>query len=527
MDFSFFTTNNKSGYKTNENWLKKNEPELYTKIIDHNTTTQSDLTFKEKIYFYFHNITERPKCVKCSKEVKFRNRFDKPYGDFCSLTCANDSKEELINRQKETFNKKYGIDFYPQHKEFIKKQKQTKLIKYGDENFNNSEKIKLTKELLYGDNKYNNIEKQKQTCITKYNVNNYAKSSHYQKKLTEDYIRLYPNVEFIEINKNSIVTKCSECGNTSEMTKQLLYERNKRNHNHCLTCNPIGFKQRSSYENEICTFLDTINVKYQQSYKIPNTKLEIDIYIPEYNIGIEFNGLYWHNELFKDKNYHINKTTLTNSHGIKLIHIFEDEWIYKSDIVKSIIKNRLNVGESRIYARNCTIKEVTTQMAKKFLEGNHIQGNVNSKIKIGLFHNDELVSIMTFSKGRVIMGGKKDEWELNRFCNKLNTTVVGSASKLLNYFIKNHKPNKIISYSDIRLFDGKLYEKLNFNKISTSKPNYWYIIGDLRYYRFSFNKKKLIKDGYDPNKTEEQIMFDRKIYRIYDCGNVRWELTFS
>jgi len=166
-------------------------------------------------------------------------------------------------------------------------------------------------------------------------------------------------------------------------------------------------------------------------------------------------------------------------------------------------------------------------MAKKFLEDNHIQGNVNSKIKIGLFHNDELVSIMTFSKGRVIMGGKKDEWELNRFCNKLNTTVVGSASKLLNYFIKNHKPNKIISYSDIRLFDGKLYEKLNFNKISTSKPNYWYIIGDLRYYRFSFNKKKLIKDGYDPNKTEEQIMFDRKIYRIYDCGNVRWELTFN
>ena len=148
MDFSFFTTNNKSGYKTNENWLKKNEPELYTKIIDHNTTTQSDLTFKEKIYFYFHNITERPKCIKCSKEVKFRNRFDKPYGDFCSLTCANDSKEELIKRQKETFNKKYGIDFYPQHKEFIKKQKQTKLIKYGDENFNNSEKIKLTKELL-------------------------------------------------------------------------------------------------------------------------------------------------------------------------------------------------------------------------------------------------------------------------------------------------------------------------------------------------------------------------------------------
>jgi hypothetical protein len=96
-----------------------------------------------------------------------------------------------------------------------------------------------------------------------------------------------------------------------------------------------------------------------------------------------------------------------------------------------------------------------------------------------------------------------------------------------NIFASLYKPIKLVSYSDIRLFSGKLYEKLKFKLISQSKPNYWYIIGDKRHYRFNFKKSNLVRDGYDPNKTEKQIMFDRKIYRIYDCGNLRWELTID
>jgi hypothetical protein len=130
---------------------------------------------------------------------------------------------------------------------------------------------------------------------------------------------------------------------------------------------------------------------------------------------------------------------------------------------------------------------------------------------------------MTFSKGRVIMGGDNNEWELTRFTNKINYSVVGGASKLFNFFIKNFKPLKVVSYSDIRLFGGNLYNKLGFKKISQSKPNYWYVINDKRYYRFNYRKGILIKQGYDKNKTEKEIMFDRGIYRIYDCGNIRWE----
>lgn len=159
MDFSFFTTDNKSGYKTKESWLKKNKPNLYNEIVKYASNTGIVMSFKEKIWFYYHQLTERPKCLTCDNEIKFRNRFDKPYGDFCSLKCANSNKEELLNRQKEKFQEKYGVDFYPQHKDFIVKQKRTKKNRYGDENYNNVEKSKLTKKRKYGDEIYNNIEK--------------------------------------------------------------------------------------------------------------------------------------------------------------------------------------------------------------------------------------------------------------------------------------------------------------------------------------------------------------------------------
>ena len=93
----------------------------------------------------------------------------------------------------------------------------------------------------------------------------------------------------------------------------------------------------------------------------------------------------------------------------------------------------------------------------------------------------------------------------------------------MGFSVELYKPNKIISYSDIRIFDGKIYENNNFKKISYSKPNYWYVINGLRHYRFNFRKSQLTKEGYDNNLTERQIMFNRKIYRIYDCGNIRWE----
>lgn len=526
MEFSFFVTDNLSGYKTNEKWLKKNHPELYQNIIDYSSNINFDLNFKEKIWFYYNKLTDRPRCKTCGSQIKFRNRFDKPYGEFCSLPCINNNKKEMVSRQKKTFNEKYGVDFYPKHKDFVTKQKNTKKIKYGDENYTNISKQKETKLDRYGDMYYNNLDKYKITCVSKYGIDNYSKSNNYQNQINEKFKNLYPDIKILNVNKKNLLIQCDICQSDYEITKQLLYERYNRKYTICTNCNPIGNSSRSGYEVELSDILNNLNVSHETS-KRDIIKKELDIYIPKHDIAIEINGLYWHNELFVDENYHLNKTIDCKGKGISLLHIFEDEWLFKRDIVLSVIKNRLGLTDRTLYARKCIIKEIDSKTSNQFLEKNHIQGSVNSKVRLGLYHNDELVSVMSFSKGRVIMGGKKDEWELNRFANVINTNVIGGADKLLKYFLRNYNPTKLVSYSDIRLFDGKMYEKIGFKRISQSKPNYWYVIQDLRYHRFNFTKSNLIKEGYNKNQSEKEIMFNRKIYRIYDCGNIRWEYTVN
>jgi len=254
-------------------------------------------------------------------------------------------------------------------------------------------------------------------------------------------------------------------------------------------------------------------------------KFELDIFIPSKNIGIDLNKLYWNSELNgKDKNYHLNKTKFFEERGIQVIHIFEDEWIEKQEIVKSIILSKLGLIENKIFARKTEIKEITSKESKLFLFNNHIQGEVNSKVNLGLFYNDELVSLMTFSKPRF---NKHYDWEMVRFCNKINTNVIGGAGKLLVYFRKNYS-GSIISYADRRFSQGKIYETLEFKGKKQSAPDYFYFKnGYNRYSRVQFQKHKL-KDKleiFDPNLTEWQNMQLNGYDRIWDCGNLVFELN--
>ncbi len=289
----------------------------------------------------------------------------------------------------------------------------------------------------------------------------------------------------------------------------------------CINCSTSV----SSQETEINKFLIDSGIKTIQSSMSIIKPHQLDIFIPSHNIAIEFNGLYWHNELKLPNDYHLNKTELCKKEGIRLIHIFEDEWLNKKDIVKSRLKNILGLTTNKIYGRKCNIKEVSVKDSKEFLNSNHLQGSTNSNVRIGLYYNEELISIMLFNKPRLGIGADYNGYELTRFCNKLKTSVIGGADKLLQYFIKTYKPNKIKSYADRRWSEGNLYEKLGFNVLNINKPNYWYIIGKNRKHRFNFRKDKLKDDGFDmENHTEHQIMLNRKIYRIYDCGTISYGL---
>lgn len=284
---------------------------------------------------------------------------------------------------------------------------------------------------------------------------------------------------------------------------------------------PYHYCNKSKQEEDLCNFI--ISLVGSDNVRINDRSLlkgkELDIFLPSYNIAIEYDGLFWHGELNKDKNYHINKTNECNENGIRLIHIFEDEWVYKKEIIKSMLKNLFNKNNNSIFARKCLVREVSPNESGIFLNSNHIQGKCPSSIKLGLYYNDELVSLMTFGKSRHFVGSGKHEYELLRFCNKINSRVIGGASKLFVYFLKNYNPTEIISYADKRWSEGNLYYKLNFIKYNESKPNYYYVIKNKRHYRFNFRKQILIeKYGCDKDMTEREFCFKQKWYRIYDCG---------
>ena len=245
---------------------------------------------------------------------------------------------------------------------------------------------------------------------------------------------------------------------------------------------PHCYNNTSFQEVELSDYIKSL-LKLDETFITNNRNVldnnELDIYIPDRKIAIEYDGLYWHNELHKDKNYHLNKTNLCNEKGIRLIHIFEDEWLYKKDIVKSRLKNLFHINDEKIYARKCVIKEVSYKKCNDFLNENHIQGMCVSKYRYGLYYENELVSLMTFGKLRKNLNGNgtQDEFELLRFCNKMNTSVVGGASRLLKHFIKTLHPKTIISYADRRWSDGHLYETLGFEHTHDSKPSYFYVVG--------------------------------------------------
>jgi len=254
---------------------------------------------------------------------------------------------------------------------------------------------------------------------------------------------------------------------------------------------------------------------------------ELDIVIPSKKIAIEYNGLFWHSEQHvKRKDYHLNKTRLCEEEGYRLIHIFEDEWRFKQNIVKSRLKHILNFHDRTLYARKCFVRDITTEQARQFVEEYHIQGYTNCQVKLGLFSDTELIAVMTFAKPSISKGNKNKEgvYELSRFC--CSTKVIGGAGKLLKYFIRNYKPVEIFTYADLRWSQGQLYESIGFDFVSYTPMNYYYIINKERKHRFGYRKSVLpIRLGnFDPNLTEYQNMLNNGYDRVWDCGNIKYEM---
>lgn len=448
-----------------------------------------------------------------------------------------DSVKEKI---KKTNLEKYGVE-YPMQNDCIKRKSvETSLSVYGTEHPMKSESVKKKMEETnlekYGTKSSSQNEKVKEKVIQTnnllYGVDYTSKNKDVilkiQKKKLDNIIQKYSeyNIISIDYDKKIYKLKC-DCGleHDFEISPDLFRNRKKIGTIICTECNKLE-ENSSGEELQLFNFIkDNIDGQIITNNRNIIKPYELDIYLPDLKLSFEFNGLYWHSELYKDKNYHYQKLQKCIDNNIKLIQIWEDDWLYKKEIVKSRILNLLGKTPNKIWARKCEIREIKdSETVTKFLDDNHIQGSIGSLVKLGLFHHDELVSLMCFSKLRKSLGknSSENEYELIRFCNKNYYNVIGGASKLFSFFIKNYQYQEIISYADRCWSDGNLYQKLNFELDKISQPNYYYIIDKIRKHRFNFRKDKLIKEGFNPNKTEHDIMLERKIFRIYDAGHLKY-----
>ena len=261
---------------------------------------------------------------------------------------------------------------------------------------------------------------------------------------------------------------------------------------------------------------------------------EIDIYLPDYKIGIEYNGNYWHSYPVKDMKYHQDKSIQAAKVGIRLIHIFEYEW--KDSKIQEKIKNYLyDIVKSdsidRVYARNTVVSEISSAEQYKFQDKYHLQGRATASIHLGIYQDadkdkKDLLGIMTFGKPRF---NSQYEYELVRMCFKPKVSVVGGAQKMFKHFLDVYKPKQILTYSDISKFTGGVYKQMGMKLVQDNYmtvPNYvWVRHQDSSFLnRYQTTKQKMIDSGIgSDDQKENDIMTWSGYVKVYDCGQLKYE----
>ena len=522
--------------------FKKLFPEQYTTLLDLTGWLPITTPLAPRRYVLLHNITSTPLCGTCAKEVEYAMS-SKSYPQYCSYKCSN-ANINTQNKKKASNIAKYGHTNFlasssgkqkiqkflddnnvinvSQIPEVQKKRDDTFNERYGGHPLTNStirEKINNTIKERYGvDNisqLYSIKQKKEDTCIKKFGYSNNSQiNTHKVHHLLKDELWLKDQYE----TKNkplSLIAKELHIDLTTISYYIDLFNIPRR----------YTFSQ-SGPEIQIIEFLKQHNVVniVENTYSLIYPQ-EIDIYLPDYKIAIEHCGIYWHcnkhNRIYNS--YHKQKMDKCNKLGIRLITIFEDEWIHKQDIVKSKLLSILNIPSSQnvIYARNCQITEVSTSDKVEFYEKYHIQGDGPSSINYGLVCDNILIACMGFIKQ------KDNKYILNRFAS--STHIPGGFSKLLSHFKNNTDWKKIITFADLRWSIGQLYLKNNFILDKKLPPDYEYVDTNniKRIHKFNFRHKQLKKilgNNYDLNLSESENTFNNKIFKIYNCGLLRFIL---
>jgi len=445
------------------------------------------------------DICDLPICPICGSQIKRadKNKFNKTCSKECSHTYTNE-------KRKKTNKERYGTEYYSKTDEFTQKVKETSIQRYGVDSYTKTDEY---------------LEKSKQTCLSKYGKEHYVHTDDFKEKARTSHFKRHAHIPYESLEDKEFMKRMYNLHGG-----QVLADILGINHTTVysfLSYHNIEINKNVSYaEEELARFVESLGFDTNRNERTVLNGREIDIYIPSKKVAIEFNGLWWHSSKFVEPNYHKEKTDRLTQKGIRLIHVWEDDWRDKKHIVKETLKGILGVSDKeRVFARKCSVEYVSTTEAKKFFDAYHIQGYFNSKYKYALKYNGEIVSMMMFKKTRGYM-------ELTRFASSKN--VIGGFSKLLHAFLREYpEVESIVSFADKCWSVGGVYLKNGFDLIDTTRPSYQYYYKAKRMKKQHFRHKNLkhILSWYDPNVSERDNTEMNGIYRIYDCGLLKFEIS--
>lgn len=505
------------------------------------------------------------KCTKIDKPRAIKEAMMRKYG------VANPSNvPEFREKRKVVFLEKYGTVSPLANKEVRERIKKTNLEKYGVECPAKNHDVKMKASEMIKESWRTRgqeiLERRIKTNIERYGGPSPSSNKEVQEKIrqtnrerygadyytqTEEYRNYMDREEFaykhgisketyrVLRSKEKLEKELSECGMSAiifsekhNITSTTAY---RWIHEHGIK----GVIRRSSQEIKIEKLLDVHDIPYEINNRIAlGDGTELDIYSEQLKFAVECNGNFFHsynpNNIFfqgrSDKNYHRKKLEAAEVAGIRLMQFFEDEINDKFDIVASMILNAVGKSE-RIHARKTEAKIIDSKSARAFCEANHINGYTQSRLQIGLYRDDDLVSVMTFSPSRYEK--RQGAWEIVRFCSILNHTVVGGASKLIAAARKVVGPEMecLITYADLMHGTGNGYKACGFKEIGRTEAGYfWYEEKkQTRESRQKYQRHKLEKvfnEVFPKEMTENDIMFSKGYRKLYNAGNAKFILEF-
>ncbi len=282
----------------------------------------------------------------------------------------------------------------------------------------------------------------------------------------------------------------------------------------------------SKGETELADYMESLGVVVERNRRNLIPPYEIDIYLPEFNIGIEYCGLYWHSEATgKKMDYHRMKHELCSNKGIRLLTIFEDEWVERNTIIKASLRHFVGKSPRGVYARNTTIREIEWKVAKAFLNEHHMLGcGAPGRHRVAAFDKDDnIVAVMVWGAPSDERGST-DAMEMKRYvCTKYNHP--GVASKLFKWSVNEYNLSKVIAFVDLRFFEGAFKLSSGFKRVSESKPTLFWTDGIIRVKRRHHTKKTLLamEQFNDSSRTKVSMMKELGFSRIWDCGKYKFQ----